>query len=328
MPEPLASYWTVLPLAVLLGFILDQIIGDPRSWPHPVVGIGRGISILEHKLNQGSPEALRRKGVVLTFLIVGSSYLLTWGVVFLGNIIHPILGLVLSTYLIFTTLAGKSLLDAGQNVLLPLAKGDLSEARTQLSWLVSRDTTKLSEGEIARGTVETLAENFVDGILSPLFYAALGGAPLAMAFKAVSTLDSMVGYKNERYLDFGWFSARTDDWANYLPARLSVPILLLAGKLRGMLVPHAYRMWQRDASGHPSPNGGNPESVVAGLLGIRLGGINIYHGQIHHRAEMGDALHQVNAHDIIRCRELVKTATWVSLIPILILAYLVTNILI
>jgi len=325
MIETLSSIWAVLPITVFIGFILDQLIGDPRSWPHPVVGIGKGISILESRLNLGPAEIRRRNGVLLTLLIVGGSYLFTWGAISLANIFHPILGFVFSAYLIFTTLAGKSLLDAGQNVLIPLLKGDLSEARTQLSWLVSRDTTNLSEGEIVRGTVETMAENFVDGILSPLFYAALGGAPLAMAFKAVSTLDSMVGYRNDRYEEFGWFSARTDDWANYLPARLSVPILLLAGRLRGMSVNHAYQMWKRDASGHPSPNGGNPESVVAGLLGIRLGGINIYHGKPHHRAEMGDALHPVNATDIVRCRQLIKTATWLSLIPTLIVAYIATT---
>ncbi|EHQ89713.1 adenosylcobinamide-phosphate synthase CbiB [Desulfosporosinus youngiae] len=322
MIETLSMFGALIPVAVLIGFILDQVIGDPPSWPHPVIGIGKGISFLEGKLNLGSPEVRRRNGVLLTLLIVGGSFLLTWGAVSLANLVHPILGFALNAYLIFTTLAGKSLLDAGQNVLVPLAKGDLSEARIQLSWLVSRDTTNLSEGEIARGTVETLAENFVDGILSPLFYAALGGAPLAMAFKAVSTLDSMVGYKNERYLDFGRFSARSDDWANYLPARLSVPILLLAGWLRKMPVSHAYRMWKRDAAGHPSPNGGNPESVVAGLLGIQLGGVNIYHGKIHHRAEMGDALHPVNAADIVHCRQLVWTATWLALIPTLILAYM------
>jgi adenosylcobinamide-phosphate synthase len=282
MMETLRIFWAVLPVTILIGFILDQAIGDPRSWPHPVVGIGNAISILERKLNLGTPKLRRRNGVLLTILVVGGSYLLTWAAVWVAKTLHPLLGLALSTYFIFTSLAGKSLLDAGHSVLVPLLKGDLSEARTRLSWLVSRDTANLSEAEIARGTVETLAENFVDGILSPLFYAALGGAPLAMAFKAISTLDSMVGYRNERYEEFGWFSARTDDWANYLPARLSVPILLLAGWLRGMTVGHAYRMWKRDASGHPSPNGGNPESVVAGLLGIRLGGINIYHGRTHH----------------------------------------------
>ena len=172
-------------------------------------------------------------------------------------------------------------------------------------------------------SARSVCAGVVDGILSPLFYAALGGAPLAMAFKAISTLDSMVGYRNERYEEFGWFSARTDDWANYLPARLSVLFLLLAGWLRHMPIRQAYGIWKRDASGHPSPNGGNPESVVAGLLGVRLGGINSYHGQPHHRAEMGDVLHPVNASDIVHCRQLVRTATWLSLLPALIIAYLV-----
>ena len=322
MMETIGIVSAFLPMAILCGFMLDQVFGDPRSWPHPVVGIGNLISYLESQINIGAPKRRRSNGVLLTILVVGGSYLLTWAAVAAAATLHPLLGLALSTYIIFTTLACKSLLEAGQSVLVPLMQGDLSEARIRLSWLVSRDTSNLSEEEIARGTVETLAENFVDGILSPLFYAALGGAPLAMAFKAVSTLDSMVGYRNERYEDFGWFSARTDDWSNYLPARFAVPILLLAGWLRKMSVSHAYRMWKRDASGHPSPNGGNSESVVAGLLGIRLGGINIYHGRTHHRAEMGDALHPINATDIVRCNQLVKTATWLSLVPALIIAYI------
>ena len=311
------------PLIVLIGVLLDQVIGDPRRWPHPVVGIGNFIALLERHLNLGTPVIRRRYGVLLTFLVVGGSYLLTWVAVWGANALHPLLGLGVSAYFVFTSLAGKSLLDAGQSVLVPLQKSNLSEARLQLAWLVSRDTDNLTEEGIIRGTIETLAENFVDGILSPLFYAALGGAPLAMAFKAISTLDSMVGYRNDRYEEFGWFSAQTDDWANYVPARLSVLLLLLAGWLRRMPVRRTYQIWKRDASGHPSPNGGNPESVVAGLLGVRLGGINSYHGQPHHRAEMGDALHPVNASDIVRCCHLVSTATWLSLLTALLIAYMV-----
>ncbi|WP_374214185.1 adenosylcobinamide-phosphate synthase CbiB [Candidatus Desulfosporosinus nitrosoreducens] len=313
---------SLLTLAVLFGFVLDQVLGDPRNWPHPVVSIGKVIAYLERQLNQGSPKERRRKGAFLTCLVVGGSYLVTWALISGAKLIHPLLGLAVSVYFIFTTLAGKSLLDAGQSVLIPLEQGNIQEARLKLSWFVSRDTENLAEKEIVRGTIETLAENFVDGILSPLFYAALGGAPLAMAFKAVSTLDSMVGYRNERYKDFGWFSARSDDWANYLPARLSVPLLLLAGWLRKMPARRAFKIWQRDASGHPSPNGGNPESVVAGLLGVQLGGFNSYHGQLHHRAEMGDVLHPSNFADIVCCQKLVRTATWLSLLPTLCLAFL------
>jgi adenosylcobinamide-phosphate synthase len=314
-----------LTLAVLLGFLFDQVLGDPRGWPHPVVLIGKTIDHLEGWLNRGIPRVRRIKGVFLTVLLVSASYLVTWSIIYGANTIHPLLGLTVSAYFIFTTLAGKSLLDAGRSVLIPLTQGNIEEARTKLSWFVSRDTSNLEEKDIVRGTIETLAENFVDGILSPLFYAALGGAPLAMGFKAVSTLDSMVGYRNERYEDFGWFSARTDDWANYLPARISVFFLLLAGWLKGMSVRKAFKIWKRDASGHPSPNGGNPESVVAGLLGVQLGGINIYHGRPHHRAEMGDVLHVSNYTDIVQCQRLVRTATWLSLVPALSLAYWMSN---
>lgn len=312
-------------MAVLLGFILDQVLGDPRNWPHPVVGIGKGIAFLEHRLNKGTALVRRQRGVLLTLSVVGGTFLITWSIVFIARTIHPWVGFAVNVYLIFTALAGKSLLEAGTRVLNPLHNGDLSLARERLSWFVSRDTEQLTEGEIVRGTVETLAENTVDGILSPLFYAAIGGAPLAMAFKAVSTLDSMVGYRNERYIDFGWFSARTDDWANYIPARLSVPLLLFAGWIRHLPVRYAYQIWRRDAKGHPSPNGGNPESVVAGLLEIQLGGINQYHGEVHHRAEMGDILHPLSAKDIERCRSLVRMTTWLALWPGLIMAYWINN---
>ncbi|KLU65343.1 cobalamin biosynthesis protein CbiB [Desulfosporosinus acididurans] len=310
-----------LTLTVFLGFVCDQIIGDPSNWPHPVVMIGKIIAFLEGKLNHGPGNSRRRKGVLLTVLVVSGSYLVTWAIIYGAKTIHPILGFIISAYFIFTTLAGKSLPDAGQSVLKPLEQRNMEEARVKLSWFVSRDTSNLSEKDIVRGTLETLAENFVDGILSPLFYAALGGAPLAMAFKAVSTLDSMVGYRNEQYEDFGWFSARTDDWANYIPARLSVFFLLLAGWFQRLPVRRAYKIWRRDASGHPSPNGGNPESIVAGLLGVQLGGINIYHGRPHHRAEMGDVLHDSNFKDIILCQKLIRLATWLSLLPALGLTY-------
>ena len=304
------------PLIFIFAFLLDQIMGDPPKWPHPVVGMGKIISRAERLLNKGTPRARRIKGAALTIFLVTWTYLLTYTVLTLVKSFNLFIGLGLEIYLISTTLAGKSLLDAGRSVLKPLKKGDLLQARQRLSWYVSRDTTNLRENEIVRGTVETLAENFVDGILSPLTFAAIGGAPLAMAFKAVSTLDSMIGYRNERFADFGWFAARTDDVANYLPARFSVLILLIAGWFYRMPVSDAFHIWQRDAKKHPSPNGGNPESVVAGLLGVRLGGVNIYHGKVHYRAELGDPVHPLNSEDIIRCLKLIRLATWLSIWPL------------
>lgn len=314
--------WAVLApgSSLLLGFVLDRIFGDPLGWPHPVIWLGRAVAWGEKHLNQGTVQARKVKGSILGLLMIGGSYSLTWGLIRLAGLVHPYLGLALQSLLIVAVLAGKSLLQAGKSVLLPLQKGDLARARLTLAGFVSRDTSTLSEGEIVRATVETLAENFVDGILSPLLYAAIGGAPLALAFKAVSTLDSMVGYRNERYESFGWFSARADDWANYLPARLSLPILLLAGSWLGLDVRSAVRIWRRDAKEHPSPNGGNPESITAGLLGIQLGGMNIYHGQPSWRAEMGDAIHPLTTRDILVTLSLVRWATWLSLIPALLMA--------
>lgn len=311
---------------LLAGFLLDQVIGDPPGWPHPVILMGKVIAWVEKFLNRGSRFLRRLNGALLTLSLVIGSYALTAFLVWQIQEISLGLGMAFEVILLATTLAGKSLLEAGHHVLTPLRTGDIQEARKRLGGFVSRDTANLTEGEIARGTVETLAENFVDGILSPLFYMAIGGAPLAMAFKAVSTLDSMIGYRNERYEDFGWFAARTDDWANYIPARLSVGILLGVGWLQKMPVVHALKIWKRDAKSHPSPNGGNPESVVAGLLEIQLGGINIYHGKVHHRAEMGDPLHELGWQDIQRCQTLVRAATWLSFMLALGAAYLINYI--
>lgn len=300
------------PLPFCLGFLCDQIIGDPPKWPHPVIFMGKFIAWYEKKFNWGSPRRRRFWGAVLTILTVGGGFLLTYGIIWIGKFLSPIVGLVIEVLLLSTTLAGKSLLDAGKAVLAPLQRGDLEEGRTKLSWFVSRDTSQMGEEEITRGTIETLAENYVDGILSPLIYMALGGAPLAMAFKGVSTLDSMIAYRNERYEDFGWFAARLDDVANYIPARISVILLLVAGWLHRKPVVHAYKIWRRDAKGHPSPNGGNPESVMAGLLGIQLGGNNIYHGQVQYRAVMGDSLHKQTWRDIMGCQKVIRTGTWLA----------------
>ncbi|NMA69288.1 MAG: cobalamin biosynthesis protein CobD [Desulfitobacterium sp.] len=300
------------PFPFFLAFLWDQIVGDPPKWPHPVIYMGKFIAWYEKIFNQGSPRRRRFWGVVLTIIVVAGSFFLTYGLIWLVKWIFPLGGFIVEVLLLSTTLAGKSLLDAGKAVLTPLQNGDLVGARTKLSWYVSRDTSQMEEEEIVRGTVETLAENYVDGILSPLIYMAIGGAPLAMAFKGVSTLDSMIAYRNERYEDFGWFAARLDDLANYIPARISVALLLIVGWLHRKPVHYAYKIWRRDAKGHPSPNGGNPESIMAGLLEIQLGGKNIYQGKVQYRAAMGDPLHTQTWLDIKECKKVIRTGTWLA----------------
>lgn len=194
----------------------------------------------------------------------------------------------------------KGLKDAGMAVYVELQKGDLPAARKALGMIVGRDTTSLDAPEIVRGTVETVAENIVDAIISPLFYALIGGAPLAMAYRAVNTLDSMVGYKNDKYRDLGWASARLDDVANFIPARITALLLALCAGMLRLDWRSCLQMVKRDAHLHPSPNSGYPESAVAGALGIRLGGENVYHGVASFRAYMGDPVRTMEPNDIIQ----------------------------
>lgn len=285
-------------LVILLGaVVLDLLIGDPKWLPHPVIGMGKLISFLEKNWNQG--EHRRKKGVVLTIVVVGLSYIIAFLLVYLAYKLHTMLGILLEIYLISTTIAIKGLRQAALQVALPLKEGNLTEARKQLSMIVGRDTENLSEAEIVRGTVETVAENTVDGITAPLFFALLGGAPLALAYRSINTLDSMVGYKNERFLQFGWASARLDDVSNWIPARLtSLTIWLSALFIRPLRMARALRLTVRDAPKHPSPNSGWSEAMVAGLLGIQLGGVNSYGGVVSERARMGEGRKKLRVDDI------------------------------
>lgn len=281
---------------VALAIVVDLVVGDPRSLPHPVVIIGHGISQLERRWNQGSAKRRRLYGGLLTAIIVLGTFGSAWLLLALLTWLHPWLGGAAGLWLLATTLAIKGLADAARATAIPLAHGDLATARQALSMVVGRDTAHLNEAEITRGTVETVAENTVDGITAPLFFALIGGAPLALAYKAVNTLDSMVGYKNQRYADFGFASAKLDDVANWIPARLTALCLWLAGLLLSLAGVLRLR-WQgalrgtcRDAPRHPSPNAGWPEAMVARLLGVQLGGTNFYEGEASHRATLGEPL--------------------------------------
>lgn len=281
-------------------FIIDWIIGDPRWIPHPVIGMGKAIKKVENAIRARVTQAagLKRAGILLPVIVAGGSLLLTWLVLWGLHQVHPWLAWAVEAVLIATTIAIKGLKDAGKEVLGHLRRGDLPEARKSLGMIVGRDTAHLDEPEIVRGTVETVAENIVDAVVSPLFYAIIGGAPLAMAYRAVNTLDSMVGYKNDKYLHLGWASARLDDIANFIPARITAGILVLSAWLLRLDAARAWRIVRRDARRHPSPNSGFPESAVAGALGIRLGGENVYHGVASFRAYMGEALRPMEARDI------------------------------
>ena len=273
---------------VLAAVVLDLILGDPRSLPHPVVAIGNLISFLEKQLRRLFKNA-RLAGVVLLVVTVAVSYAVAALLIKAAWLLAPEAGFAVGLYIAWVSLAARSLHAESCKVAQALERGDLPGARTALSYIVGRETDQLDEQEVVRGAVETVAENTGDGVIAPLFYLMLGGPPLAIAYKAVNTLDSMVGYKNERYLEFGWASARFDDLVNYLPARLTGLLMVLAAPVCGLSGGGAWRILRRDCRNHSSPNSGFPEAAAAGALGVRLGGANRYFGKVVEKPTIGDA---------------------------------------
>ena len=308
---------------IITAYFLDLIIGDPYWLPHPVRIIGKVIEYLARVLrkNNQNQRAEKIKGIFLTVITVGLSYYIIYFLIYIAGIISPGLKFAFSSSFIFTTLSTKNLGEEAFSVYRALKENNLELARERVSRIVGRDTRDLDENGIVRATVETVAENTVDGIISPLFYAVLGGAPLAMAYKAVNTLDSMVGYKNEKYLYFGWFSAKLDDLANYLPARISVlliPVASLMLRQRGLA---ALRAIFRDGKKSPSPNAGIPEAGFAGALGIQLGGVNFYQGVEEYRPVLGEKLKRKSSKDILQAIRLSYTVSTLMLLSSLAILY-------
>ncbi|TQS74766.1 cobalamin biosynthesis protein CobD [Ornithinibacillus gellani] len=277
-------------IAIAFAYVLDRIIGDPLNWPHPVRWMGSLISRLDKWLNRGKYKRLNGVFMVLILLIIVGLIvgLLVWGC----YQIHPIVGIAVEGIIIATTIAQKSLKDAALVVDAALEKHDMIDAREKLQYIVGRDTAALDESEIVRATVETVAENTTDGITAPLFWAWIGGAPLAMMYRAINTCDSMVGYRNEKYEAFGWASARLDDVVNWIPARLTGFVSMFAGRPKYGNRKTAWAVLRRDAKKHNSPNSGWGEAAAAAMLGIQLGGINYYQGKQSIAPTMGDQ-HQV-----------------------------------
>lgn len=273
----------------LLAILIDAIIGDPRSRIHPVVMIGNLIAFLEGKLlrSEHSSRLKNIAGLVLVILVLVVTYGLVWWIMQLLSLIHPWAQFIGGGLLLSLTISPNSLAKAGNEIHHYLLTNDLVQARFKVGWIVGRDTEKLDVAEITRATVETIAENIVDGIISPLFYFMIGGVPLAFLYRAVNTMDSMVGYKNVKYGDFGMIAARVDDVFNYIPARVTGILLIIAAALLQFNVRGTIQSIKEDAKKHPSPNSGYCEAGVAGALNIRLGGLNYYGGVASQRAYMG-----------------------------------------
>jgi adenosylcobinamide-phosphate synthase len=307
--------WYILAAAVLLDFFL----GDPRGLPHPVVGMGRAIQFFEPRFRQ-MRDNLFWAGVWFALFLVIFSYVLALALVGWTGQIHPLLGVVVQVVLLFFCFSVKGLKDAAIAVAGPLSSGDLSTARKQVAWIVGRETHALDAPGVTRAAVETVAENFVDGFLSPLFWALVLGVPGAVAYKMINTLDSMVGYQNDTYLLFGRASARLDDAANFIPARLSVLVIAAAA----VFVPRAsgaaaLRSGLSEGRRHKSPNAGFPEAAFAGALGVRLGGPAVYHGRPVDKPYIGAGFNDPKPAAIFQACRLIQTAAVCGLLAAMIL---------
>ena len=296
---------------LLLAAALDYIIGDPWNWPHPVRVMGWVISqftqfAIKH---WKSPLERRWAGMVLGVGLIIGSGLAGWLIVRGASWVHPLVGIAVAGILLASCFAGRSLRTAAVDVLQPLTTGQLAQARSNLSQYVGRDTEKLAEPEILRAVLETVTENATDGVMAPLFYAivgaflpGVGSVPLALAYKAASTLDSMVGYRREPYTDLGWFSAKLEDLLTWLPCRLTVITLaLLSGKPQ-----EVWRLCLRDANKDPSPNSGWSECAYAAMLGVQLGGTNWYQGVAKHKPLLGNPVHPITPEKIYQALRLTR----------------------
>lgn len=298
--------------ALVIGFLIDLLVGDPHSIPHPVVGIGKSISFWETKLRRIFPETEKGENiaggilwVIVVVLSSGVPALLLW----LCDAISPWISLVLESIMCWQILATKSLRDESMKVYQALEQGDIIRSRYAVSMIVGRDTAALDDAAVTRAAVETVAENTSDGIVAPMLFLAIGGAPFGFFYKAVNTMDSMLGYVEPPYKNIGLFPAKADDVVNFIPARISALLMLTAGFFLRLNVQNGWKIFCRDRFNHASPNSAQTESVCAGLLGVRLAGDAWYHGVLHKKKFIGDALREIEHEDIPRtCRLLYVTA--------------------
>ena len=293
--------------AVLGGFVLDALFGDPAWLPHPVVYMGKAISKLEKFLRPRLPKTPQGEllgGAIVAFCLPVGTFLLTGLVCWGAARLHPLLGLAVQMFWCGQALAARGLVQESTNVYKELKKPDLPGARKAVSRIVGRDTAELTAEGVTKAAVETVAENASDGVIAPLLYMLIGGAPLALTYKAINTMDSMLGYKNEKYLYFGRVPAKLDDVANYLPSRLAALLWVAAAAFTHNDAKGAWKIWRRDRRNHASPNSAQTESACAGALGVQLAGPAYYFGQYYPKLTIGDALRPIEPEDILRANRM------------------------
>lgn len=312
--------------AVIIGFILDLIFGDPYNLPHPVRYIGNLISSLEKFLRSRLPKTPIGEyagGVLLSITVIAVSIFIPIIILALAGRISIYLRLIIESFMCYQILATKSLKKESMKVYYELEKDDLEKARYNVSMIVGRDTENLDSSQVAKATVETVAENTSDGVIAPLIFMIIGGAPLGFFYKAINTMDSMIGYKNEKYIYFGKFAAKLDDVVNYIPARISAYLMIISAFLLKMNYKGAFKIYKRDRFNHASPNSAHTESVCAGALDIQLAGDAYYFGKLYKKSTIGDDIRKIEAKDIILSNRLLYMSAILPIIVIFIVLVLI-----
>lgn len=307
---------------LIIGFILDSIIGDPYNFPHPIRAVGRLISCME-KFVRKHFSSLKKGGIFLALTVILVSTAIPAALLILCYKIHIIVGITIESILCCYMIAARCLQKESMKVCRAAEKNDIESARSAVAMIVGRDTAVLDSDGIIRAAVETVAENSSDGVTTPLFYMGIGGAAAGFLYKSVNTMDSMIGYKNEKYAELGWFAAKLDDLLNFIPSRLTAMLMIVVSPLIKMDGKNAYHIWNRDRRNHSSPNSAQTESVCAGALHIRLAGDAWYFGELHKKPYIGDNDRSIEPQDICRANRLMYASSVIMLVIACVLRILI-----
>lgn len=313
-------------MELTIGFILDLLIGDPNNPFHPVRGIGLLASKLETIFRKLLKNSLKIAGLIVWIITIILTFAITYGIIFVCMKINKYLGVIVQGIIIYFCISAKGLVVEGYKVIKYLNEGNIEKSRKQLSYIVGRDTESLDSKGITRAVIETIAENMSDGVIAPILFAGIFGAAGSMAYKAVNTMDSMFGYKNDKYIEFGYFPAKLDDWFNYIPARVTGILIIISSFFLKRDYKNSLKIYKRDRYNHTSPNSAHPEAAMAGALDIQLGGANYYFGKIVEKPVIGDKIKEIEINDVKKTAEILYLSAVMGFILMVIIKFIIYRI--
>lgn len=313
-------------MELTIGFILDLLIGDPNNPFHPVRGIGLLASKLETIFRKLLKNSLKIAGLIVWMITIILTFAITYGIIFVCMKINKYLGVIVQGIIIYFCISAKGLVVEGYKVIKYLNEGNIEKSRKQLSYIVGRDTESLDSKGITRAVIETIAENMSDGVIAPILFAGIFGAAGSMAYKAVNTMDSMFGYKNEKYIKFGYFPAKLDDLFNYIPARVTGIFIIISSFFLKRDYKNSFKIYKRDRYNHTSPNSAHPEAAMAGALDIQLGGANYYFGKIVEKPVIGDKIKEIEINDVKKTAEILYLSAVMGFILMVIIKFIIYRI--